>query len=204
MKRPARVPDGSTANKRPTAWQRDDAPLDAARAELLRRQLTTLEDCHALWEAALDPFALCVAVSLSDLPRWLQDGLLVALIPPTSNIFTKAWRGSNRDRMHAARAFEFLRVRTHPARDREGLDWDTADKIAHVLLRETDAAGTPAAMRKSYQRVSRALQHDPWRFWAPADHAFNGRRLAALKEVRRLIERPRPKKKPAGHRRVLR
>lgn len=146
-RRAARLPRGTSRPSKP--WQTRDAPLEATRDELLRRTLTTVDDCRALWEGTLDPFALCAAVALADLPRWLQDGLLVALTPPTAGVLAKKWRGGNRDRMNTARAWELIMLRTHPAREQYQLNWDRAPIFASGFLRDTNAAGTAAAIRQS-------------------------------------------------------
>ena len=88
-------------------------PVKCVQAELLRRKLSTLDGCRALWEAAGDPLALAAAVMLSaDLPRWLQvypapRAHSQPLTPPiVSRRLKKVWAASNRDRLHARRAWE--------------------------------------------------------------------------------------------------
>jgi hypothetical protein len=169
------------------------------RAELGRRTLRSLEDCRALWERGGDPLAIAAAVMLAgELPRWLQDALLVFLVPRDSTarlrrLLAKRWEVSNRDRRHAGRAWELLRVRLSPHRDHPALrlTWERTPHVASASLAKSspgDGPHTPSAVQQSYQRVARALDSDPWCFWAPPD-GFAARHLDALRALVALIER---------------
>jgi hypothetical protein len=133
----------------------------------------------------------------AELPRWLQDALLLALVPPplapdvVPRLFRRHWTSSNRDRLHAGRAWELIQLRLSPLRNHPELQltWERAPRFASARLsKSTDGPHTPAAVQQSYQRVARALAGDPWRFWAPPT-GFEARYRDALCALRDLIDR---------------
>lgn len=168
-------------------WKRQHGSSHAyVRAELLARHFSTLDDCERVWRAIGDPLALMVAVAKSELPRWLQDALLVALDHETGHKFLKKWPARHRDTLLAAQAWEMLLVREHPELPqthemaqifaaRVGRDDLPITPEAAASLR---AAGAAFA-RAYYRTLLPRLRKEPLSFYAPPA-GFRQRRLEAL------------------------
>jgi hypothetical protein len=160
--------------------------------QLRSRRLSTLAECQLAWERAGDPLAVCTAITKTDLPEWLADALLALLfvgVLPKVSLLQKVWARRDQDSRDARRAWEVVKARAHP--DHPGPDaaftWEEAYQLGEYLSRTPDSSRiTPAAAKKSYNLVSKRLEANPGRYYAPAD----GEALAARLRLagRRMLE----------------
>jgi len=81
------------------------------------------------------------------LPQWLADALMQLL--KLDVVQRRLWIPYIRDLR------EYLRFTTVRTARRRGLTWESAFKAAAEELKHTTAFGSPAAMKKSYQDVSK-------------------------------------------------
>ncbi len=159
-----------TRRKTADAVPSDPAPGDVFR-ELQRRRLGDLEDCRLAWERCGDPFALVVALMMSELPEWLSDALLLIVADdvgdqgrPAINL-RQRWRRRSNDAVDALRAMQTAAFRAHPQLP---LTWENsywnASRLIHSKIADSPAV-TEAAMKKSYERVRKGLRN-PGRYFA--------------------------------------
>jgi len=147
------------------AWRKADAGVDPTRllAELERRTLSDLATCQRVWEDEADPLAVCEAVRQVDLPGWLLDAVL--LLAADSEGLTRAlWTERRTHAVDKARAASVAAARTGD----EPSTWDQALPRADLATRRlfTDMPSvSPAALRKSYQRVGRDLDSRESRYY---------------------------------------
>jgi hypothetical protein len=81
--------------------------------DLKSRTLTDDAQCRMVWEASADPLALCQALTLHGLPRWLVDATLFLLTDPIG-CRERLWKTRERHAIDATRALFVSMARSHP------------------------------------------------------------------------------------------
>jgi hypothetical protein len=188
-----------------TPWKRQRGSTHAyVRTELLARHFNTLDDCERVWRANGDPLALMVAVSKTDLPRWLQDALLVALDDECAHVVRKRWPARRREALLAEQAWEMLMMREHPKLPQtHELAQMFAARVGRDDLPLTPGMITPlraaagAFARAYYRTLLPKLRAEPHSFYAPPA-GFAQRRIEALRAMVELMEAALAAAPPGG------
>jgi hypothetical protein len=170
------------------------ASSDAATVfeHLKRRRLRGVDDCRIAWERAGDPLALCVAVMKTPMPAWLADALLAVLFAgdvPKLNVLQKLWNQKAKDSRDALRAWEVVKVKTHPD-PKASFSWDEAHALGEYYSRTPDSGRvTPAAVKKSHSLVSKRVESNPGRYYCLDDReAVIARRARVMSSLIDLID----------------
>jgi hypothetical protein len=142
------------------AWQHRARP-EAVVAEIQGRELSDLDTCRRVWQDGGDPLALLEAVRLAGLPEWLTDALLLALSDASFErpMLPSMWRSRVKHARDAHRASAAASARTFFDQIPE-ITWQKAFALAASRVCDVFAAEphvSPAAVKKSYQAVSKGL-----------------------------------------------
>jgi hypothetical protein len=132
-------------------FQRSVNSLEWVTAELLRRELRTVQDCETLWTHSGNPIALVGALALVDgpAPPWLTDALLATLVPgedgwksPLPRLIARRWAEVQRDAVNAYRVLRFSEIRAGALKHRRDIvvTREQSAMMAAVKFRGTAAA----------------------------------------------------------------